>query len=180
MKKRTILFLSLISIFVMVAGTAMAPAGGRSISYAGARFVGGKGAVFLFDITGVFTQQDLKTAFAYGNGGDPLDVSCVLKEELSQIACTVKNVTRYSEVLINIIGQGFWATVPEACRGFSVVFPFEPTKTYTYAWSWFGDLENWGFANRAEFFAFYEAPPFNYVFPDKCVPSDFDYVDGPV
>ena len=123
MKKRTVLILTLISIVAMVAGTAMAPLTGRSIRFMGAQFTPGKGAVFLFEYTGKITKSELNAVFAYGNGGDPLNAHCVDKKELSQIRCTVSNVNQYNEVMLSIIGQGFWANVPERvgpCLGFII------------------------------------------------------------
>ena len=170
MKNKLFLLLSLISIMAMLVGTAANPLESRSISLAEVRFVQGKGVVFLFDITGKFTKSDLDTAYAYA-GGNSLDVHCVIKKGQDQIACTVHAINQYAgqSVLIGLLGQGFWATVPYKCLGFSVVFPFEPTSTYIYAWSWFGSLGNWGFSSQAEFFAFYESSPFFYIFPNKCV-----------
>lgn len=123
MKKRTILILTLISIVAMVAGTAMAPLTGRSIRFLGAQFTPGKGAVFLFEYTGKITKSELNAAFAYGNGGDPLKPHCVDKKDVSQIRCTVSNVNNYNEVMISIIGLGFWASVPAPvgpCIGFII------------------------------------------------------------
>ena len=52
----------------MVAGTAMAPQTSRSIQFQEARFVSGKGVVFLFSTTGSFSNAELKTAVAYTGG----------------------------------------------------------------------------------------------------------------
>ena len=137
MKKRTFLILTLISIIAMVAGTAMTSNAPRSIRFVGAQFIEGKGAVFHFETTGEFKQSDMKTAFAYGNGGDPLNVHCVVQSEKDRVACTVKDVNRYSSVLINIIGQGFWADVPQrpACLGFSMQHTSGGDATFvSYSW----------------------------------------------
>lgn len=122
MKNRLSLLLMLISMIVMVIGTAIAPHAPRTIHFLEARFVEGKGAVFLFEITGKFTQQEMKEAFALGNGVDPLSVHCVIQNEKSRIACTVKDVNRYNSVVVNIIGLGFWADVPkkEPCLGIAI------------------------------------------------------------
>lgn len=121
MKKRAFLILALISIVVMLAGTAAAPMASRSISFLDARFVPGKGVVFLFETTGVFTKSDMNTAFAYADGKS-LDIDCHMKDN-SQIACTVALINQYAgqSVVVGLIGQGFWATVPGTvtCYGFS-------------------------------------------------------------
>ena len=123
MKKRTNLLLALLSIVIMLASTAMTSNAPRSIRFIGAQFIEGKGAVFHFETTGEFKQSDMKTAFAYGNGGDPLNVHCVVQSEKDRIACTVKDVHRYNNVLINITGLGFWADVPSkpACLGVAIL-----------------------------------------------------------
>lgn len=114
MKKRMVLILSLISIFLMVAGTAAVPLKSRSIHLTETRFIQGKGVVFLFATTGEFTKSDLDTAFAY-SGGQSLDVNCNIKNGMDQIACTVKLVNQYAgqDIVVGLIGQGFWTTVPE-------------------------------------------------------------------
>ena len=164
MKKRTILIFTLISILAMVAGSAMTSNAPRSIRYLDSRFINGKGAVFLFETTGEFTKQDMKTAFAYGNGGDPLNAHCVVQADKSRIACTVSNVNKYDEVMLSILGQGFWASVPrpKECLGF----------TFTRAdWDVVGAdpwlYDYYGLGSADAFFAYYEG--FGWIFPNKCV-----------
>ena len=113
MKKRTILILTLISIVAMVAGTAMAPAEGRSVRYLGARFVSGKGPVFLFEYTGNISKAELRSAHAIGSNGMALNAHCVDKKDVNQIVCTVAGSKKYSDVELYFMGQGFWASVPQ-------------------------------------------------------------------
>ena len=166
MKKRTILIFTLISILAMVAGSAMTSNAPRSIRYLGAQFTPGKGAVFLFEYTGTFTKSDLNTAFAYGNGGDPLKAHCVDKKDVSQIRCNVSNVNKYNEVMISIIGQGFWASVPEPvgpCLGFIVTDANWDLVEYI-PWTAPNLPPGW---SHADAFAAWEAA--GVIFLNKCV-----------
>mgnify|MGYP006921593584 CR=1 FL=1 len=129
MNRKLLLFLILISIVSMLAGTAAAPFESRSFHLVEVRFIDGKGVVFLFDTTGKFTKSDLDTAFAFA-GGNSLDAHCVFNQDHDQIRCTVKLVNPYAgqSILVGLMGQGFWAIVPEEaarCLGFSYLFEGE-------------------------------------------------------
>ena len=172
MKKRTILILTLISIVAMVAGTAMSNHGSNSIRFAGARFIGGKGAVFLFDYTGTISKSDLQAAFAYGNGGDPLKVHCVDKKEMMQIRCTVSGVNRYTDITLNIAGQsGGVLSVPKPksasipCLGFEVSEARHDSNLG--AWSWEEVTNYGGHGSASAFFTYWEGE--GHVFSNKCV-----------
>lgn len=130
MKKRTILILTLISIFAMVVGTAMAPVAGRSLQYLGSIFIEGKGAVFSFAYTGDVRQKDVADAYALVRGAT-LDAHCVVKADIGEIRCTVKNVNKYDTVNLVLMGQGFYADVPKPqCFGFLMEAP----ENYSYDW----------------------------------------------
>ena len=134
MKKNTVLVLALISILTMVAVTAMAPQTSRSIQFQEARFVSGKGVVFLFSTTGSFSNAELKTAVAY-TGGQSLNTHCVVKNGMHKIACTVKLINQYvgQDVVIYLLEQGFWSTVPEKiypCIGFTFFRSADPSTQY--------------------------------------------------
>jgi hypothetical protein len=129
MQKRTILILSLISILVMVAGTAMTNNGGRSLGYPTVS-LSGKQVVFTFNYTGDFSNAELKNAYAFGIGGvsdGNVNVHCVKNADKQQIRCTVGKAIRYNAVTLVLAGIPYQADVPEyhptaalACLGFFV------------------------------------------------------------
>jgi hypothetical protein len=113
MKKRLVRIFMLISVLAML-GIAAAPFEARSIRLLESRFVPGKGVVFLFETTGTYTNSELASAFSYG-GGQSLDVYCKVKNGANQISCMVKLVNEYAnqEIMVSLVGQGFWVNVPE-------------------------------------------------------------------
>lgn len=143
MKKRMIIIMTLIAIIAMVAGTAAAPLKSRSFRLVDTRFVNGTGVVFIFSTTGEFTKADMSTAFAYA-GGDSLDTYCEVREDVSQIVCTVFLVNQYvgKDIVVGLLGQGYWTTVPAkpvktggACLGVAV--------EETWVWEGGGGIFTW-------------------------------------
>ena len=117
MKKRTLLILALISIIVMVAGTAMTNnASAYTLIYLGAH-LSGKQMVFVFSYEGSVPNSVLKSASAVGIGGNSdggVTLHCVRQEEKKQIRCTVGKALHYNYIhlYLGYTSVG-WAPVPE-------------------------------------------------------------------
>ena len=176
MKKRTILILSLISILVMVAGTAMTHNGGRSLGYPTVS-LSGKQVVFTFNYTGDFSNAELKNAYAFGIGGDGdgnVNVHCVKNADKQQIRCIVGKAIRYNAVTLVLAGIPYQADVPAytapaaaGCLGLGFI------DGNGQAISWENVTENYGGYGSAE--AFFEAN--SEMGPFQCYDGPFGNIE---
>ena len=184
MKARTIRVLLLISLLVFIIGTAAAPMkDGKTAKLLETRYIPGKGVVFIFEVSGL-NKGDLNSASAYA-GGNALSTHCRFKDD-GNVACTVKDINKYvgQSVMVSLVGQGFWATVPGAhqCYGVSYSYSFEDNgQTITYTGSYPYD-EDWTHSDEKALYA-EQGKFWNDNYYNNCVThpvSDMSnvYVDG--
>lgn len=128
MKKKALLILALVSVIVLVLGTAAAPMDGKRVNLVETRFISGKGVVFIFDVQGL-TKADLKNTFSSAGS-----VDCKFKDD-GRVACTVQYANQYAgqQIAISLAGYGFYANVPEAftCYGWSNTWLGPDGQAYT-------------------------------------------------
>ena len=84
------------------------------ISYAGGRFVWGKGIVFVFDASG-YRNKDVRDASIFA-GSNFHDLYCTVDKEKEHIVCVARgSLTEYAGQtgIIHLAGQIFYVTIPD-------------------------------------------------------------------
>ncbi|MBN2116882.1 MAG: hypothetical protein JW730_09935 [Anaerolineales bacterium] len=84
-----------------------------TITYSGARFVWGKGVVFVFDASG-YKNADVKGA-RITVGSKSFNVYCTVNKKAEKIICVAgSRLTRHAGEMgiLSLAGQGFYVTIP--------------------------------------------------------------------
>jgi len=92
------------------------------ISYAGGRFVWGKGVVFVFEASG-YRNKDVRDASIFA-GSNFHDLYCTVDKEKENIVCVARGaLTEYAGQtgIIHLAGQIFYVTIPDR------IFPVQTT-----------------------------------------------------
>ncbi len=84
-----------------------------TITYSGARFVLGKGVVFVFEASG-YRNRDIKDA-TLSIGSSSFDVHCTVNKEAGKIICVAgSGLTQYAGQtgILYLAGHAFYVTIP--------------------------------------------------------------------
>jgi type 1 fimbria pilin len=110
-------FMSLIAILLVLVCTLWFSAGNTSaagtITFTGARFIWGKGVVFVFEASG-YRNSDVKDA-SITIGSKSFDVHCTVNKKEEKIVCVAGGgLTWYAGQtgVVYLAGQGFYVTIP--------------------------------------------------------------------
>src|SRR5262245_61835193 len=113
MKKQLIVIIIILSMLAAFTGTAAAaPLASGSATLISVVFVPGKGPVFTFQVSGHYSNADLKGALHVVGGAD-YPLYCEQIDSVTVI-CTVSKQAAGKEVVLSWGGSTFWAFVPKA------------------------------------------------------------------
>lgn len=111
-------FMSLVMIVVILVGTLWLSVGkvtaAGTVTYVGARFVWGKGVVFVFEASG-YRNRDVKHA-SLSIGPDSFNVHCQVNKKAGKITCVAgSGLTRYAGQMgiLSVAGHSFYVIIPD-------------------------------------------------------------------
>ncbi len=137
MKKLIVVMIVVLSMLVMFVGTvSAAPFTSGTATLISVDYIPGKGPVFTFQVSGHFSNADLKGAL-HVEGGADFDLYCT-QVDSSTVKCTVSKNAAGKRVSLSWGGSTFWTSVPNA--------PAESCYN-VYDWNYtgdpFGPFTNW-------------------------------------
>jgi len=113
MKKLIMVMIVVLSMLVMFVGTvSAAPLTSGTATLISVDYIPGKGPVFTFQVSGHFSNADLKGAL-HVEGGADFDLYCT-QVDSSMVKCTVSKNAAGKRVSLSWGGSTFWTSVPNA------------------------------------------------------------------
>jgi hypothetical protein len=114
MKKITSFVLTVVVLICTLWFNAGSATAAGTITYTGARFVWGKGVVFVFDASG-YRNRDVKNA-SLSIGPDSFGVHCTVNKKAGKIICVAGGgLTRYAGQMgiLTVAGHSFYVKIPD-------------------------------------------------------------------
>lgn len=171
MKKLIVVMVVVLSMLMMFVGTvSAAPLASGTATLVSVEYVPGKGPVFTFEVSGKFSNAELK-GFLHVDGGADFDLYCA-QVDSTTVTCTVSKKTAGKRVSLSWGGSTYWTSVPNAPESCYHVYDWNTPGPYT-SWVYYGSVCQEKPAQYGDFISWYN-PGWGDTFDYEYLPQSPD------